>query len=217
MCGIAAFIGDSRQFDGDRFAMMAKLASRRGRDSSGLGRLQDGVVSVVHEIGADDRARRRLFAGMTFPTRGRFGMVFHSRLATDGRIGSPLESQPLVRDNNFIAFNGLINWQDPASAAALRFPDGPKGANDTWNLLRVLTSTTIEEVEELIAGIPYEMNFLWARESTLYAYTNVGSLYRTEVDGSSYVASECGIIKRSLSGSVPEPLPMRELIVVGKV
>lgn len=216
MCGIAAFIGDGRKFDAARFARMAALASRRGRDSSGLGRLQGGAISVVHEVGADSRARRRLFSRMTMPSYGRFGVVFHSRLATDGRIGSPLESQPLVRDNDFVVFNGLIDWQDPA-CDALRPSRASSGANDTSNLLHALTTTPFEKVEELISEVPYEMNFLWAHGSTLHAFTNVGSLYQANLDGALLLASEPGIIESVLDDAVAEPLPKRELVMVGEV
>ena len=216
MCGIAAFIGDGQDFDPACFERMAELASRRGRDSSGLACMHRGEISVVHEVGADRRARRRLFSRMAFPLQGRFGAVFHSRLATDGRIGSPLESQPLVRDHDFVVFNGLIDWQDPRCGALLPARASIE-ANDTSNLLHALTAAAMETIEDRLAEIPYEMNFLWAHGSTLYAFTNVGSLYTADLEGVRFVGSEPSSIESLLDGVVAKPLPKRELTVVGKV
>lgn len=217
MCGIAAFIGDGRRFDPSCFTKMAELASRRGRDSSGLARMQCGAISVVHEVGADARARRRLFSRMSFPTDARFGAIFHSRLATDGRIGSPLESQPLLDGDDCLVFNGLIDWDDPL-CDNLRPSDMAPGANDTSTLLKALRSTRVEAAEALLVDVPYEMNFLWAHGSELYAFTNVGSLYTATHEGARFVGSEPAIIIAAADDDlVVEPLPKRELVLVGAV
>lgn len=103
MCGIFGIISKDSVNAGE-LKLLAKHAEQRGKDSSGLIYIKDGVYQIIR---ADYNIEKLL--GQTKLTGSTIALG-HSRLITNGLS----DNQPVIRENIFVLHNGIIVNEDEA-------------------------------------------------------------------------------------------------------
>lgn len=184
MCGIFGVVSAEVSVKQD-LVRLAKHAQQRGKDSSGLLFLQDGVYHVHR---ADYPIARLLGESRPYST----GVVMgHSRLITNGLS----DNQPVVRDGICVLHNGIIVndeaiWQKIGKVRQLQI--------DT-EVIPAIAAAHLEQggaVEDLPAKVLSLCQGVVAcalavpRLGKLCLFSNNGSLYVGKKAGATYFSSE---------------------------
>lgn len=184
MCGIFGIIS-SGSFDRRGLRAIARHAQQRGKDSSGLFIIDGGNCRVYR---ADYRVARLL--DEVDPRSGSLVMG-HSRLITNGL----LDNQPVVREGICVLHNGIIvnedaAWQKAARQRELQIDSeviaaivasGLEMGNSLEEAAREVLRTCVGVVACALA-IP--------GRGELCLFSNNGSMYLGEKDGTHYFSSE---------------------------
>jgi hypothetical protein len=184
MCGIFGIVTGG-SFDKTGLADLATHAQQRGKDSSGLIMVDAGACRVYR---ADYRITRLLREVQ--PISGNLVMG-HSRLITNGL----LDNQPVVRDGICVIHNGIIVNEEAAWKKAAR----PRELRIDTEVIAAIVASSLEkgmsladaasDVLSTCIGIVACALAVPAR-GELCLFSNNGSLYLGEKDGSQYFSSE---------------------------
>lgn len=184
MCGIFGIISDT-DWPKDDLIQLTYHAQQRGRDSSGLlVATADGYR--VHR--ADDRISKLLVEAKPYDTSFVMG---HSRLITNGLS----DNQPVVRDEICVIHNGIIVnheeiWQHIGKVRQLQIDTEviPAIAADHLD-----NGGLIEDIPSKVLGLCHGVvacAMALPRLGKLILFSNNGSLYVGQKNGSTYFASE---------------------------
>jgi hypothetical protein len=184
MCGIFGGFSDGL-LDSTKIQALAKFASRRGKDSSGLIYFSEGQVRVLrsdypidHTLNRSGKLKCSFLAG-------------HSRLITNGM----LENQPIERDDVYVIHNGIV-----LNGAELwnKIGTKPKLEIDS-EIIPALAShylssgIPIEEIPDLLfqdfIGVVSAV-LIFPRIGKLVLFSNNGSLYRGKSFENLFFSSE---------------------------
>lgn len=184
MCGIFGILSKNKNCSTDVFKHLAKMAERRGSDSSGILHIEHDIAEVIK---ADYRITE-LIDGQKIKPGLNLG---HSRLITNGEG----DNQPIISPNCVVFHNGIITntvsiWND------LR--EEPRLSTDT-EVISVLIerhlqsggklSTLVTLFDEKLQGTASIAVYLH-KLGKLVLYTNNSSLYVAEDDDKLAYASE---------------------------
>lgn len=192
MCGLFGVVSKSGVPLDDRsiraFRKNASLAQRRGSDASGLAavRIHDSIdhakswVSIAQLLRNDEISHF-----LEEPTRALFG---HSRLETHGFSVEEKNNQPVVSANWVVLHNGIItNHVAIRNELEATYASEPVSDSDTFAVALLLeewiaTGRSVS-LESVLGRLEGELTIIGtSTEGDLFMYTNVGNLYRVDVD-----------------------------------
>ena len=204
MCGIFGTVSPS-EIDPTSLRLLARHAQQRGRDSSGLLTVVPGRVAVRRA----DYGIMRLIRGGSF--KGVRVALGHSRLITNGLA----DNQPVIRDGVCVFHNGIVvNHAELWS----RIGEQPRQEIDTEVIAAIAARHLADggdvtgiasKVLSLCRGVVACAIAIPAK-GKLCLFSNNGSLYAGELEGTTLYASEehplrslgCSAIRQIRSGEV---------------
>ena len=190
MCGIFGSVSNS-PVNNTHLNTLALHARQRGRDSSGILYHENDSYTVKR---ANYDVKKLLSEQRHLNTNILIG---HSRLITNGLN----DNQPVVRDGVSVIHNGIIVnsdkiWRNLDISRTLQIDTEAINGIVISHLKRNGDISEIaNEVTSLCKGT-ISCILLLAKEGKLILFSNNGSLYKGEVDGNIYFASESYALKK---------------------
>lgn len=184
MCGVFGIIGPAAS-DADKLQVLVKHSEQRGRDSSGLISINLDRYAVVRaDYPITDLVRGERLQGTTV-------IIGHSRLITNGAR----DNQPVIRDGVAVIHNGIIVndedvWRKSGYARRQIIDSEIIAAYFSENVAAGETlSVCVRKLLDDCVGV-MACAVLVPSLGKLCLFSNNGSLYLGELDGSLFFASE---------------------------
>ena len=190
MCGIFGIVSKTIPHR-KHLETLVRRSERRGQDSSGLVKVDDGKCFILRS----DQRLTKLFRSFSI---GDSKLVFgHSRLVTNGTK----DNQPVVRDGVIVVHNGIVvNHAEiwPQLGAE------PRLGVDTEVIAAILArhvaesgklSEAADRVFEICEGV-ISCLCLLPGEGKLLAFSNNGSLFEGTLGGDLFFASEAATLRK---------------------
>ena len=184
MCGIFGIVS-KQPIHRTKLDLLARRSERRGKDSSGLVKIEDGKCVIL-------RSDRRVTKLLRTFSVSRSQLVFgHSRLVTNGTK----DNQPVVRDGIVVVHNGIV--VNHAEVWPLLGAE-PHLDVDTEVIAAIIAShlsqggdlsKAADKVFELCDGVVSCLCLIPA-QGKLLAFSNNGSLFEGALNGDVFFASE---------------------------
>jgi glucosamine--fructose-6-phosphate aminotransferase (isomerizing) len=184
MCGIFVAVGHSDSFRSD-VKSLASLASRRGKDASGIAFIENGELRTI-------RSKESVKVILRGKLKAKEGFcIGHSRLATN----SEQDNQPIVHSNVVVLHNGIVLnseqcWRTLGLQPKTDLDSEVIGALAHYFLgsgisLDQLSTSILKETVGAISCVIF-----LPEHGKLIAFSNTGDLFLGKKQGAHYVSSE---------------------------